>query len=80
LLTREFDGERNVLNTRISSLEKTVEQQTAQLIKLSQQLETAYQKVQDIALKAVEGSATVKSVAGLQQLMNEQMRKPTQEK
>lgn len=80
LLTREFDGERNVLNTRISSLEKTVEQQTAQLIKLSQQLETAYQKVQDIALKAVEGSATVKSVSGLQQLMSEQMRKPTQEK
>jgi hypothetical protein len=80
LLKKEFDGERNVLNTRIASLEKTLEQQNAQLIKLSQQLEMAYQKVQDIALKAVEGSATVKSVSGLQQLMSEQTRKPTQEK
>jgi len=80
LLKKGFDGERNVLNTRIASLEKTVEEQNAQRIKLSQQLEMSYQKVQDISLKAVEGSATVKSVSGLQQLMSEQTRKANQER
>lgn len=58
LLRKEYDGERNVLTTRITSLEKTVEQQNEHVAKLSQQIELAYQKVQDIALKAVEGSST----------------------
>jgi len=80
LLKREFDGERNVLNTRIASLEKTTEQQGEQILKLSQQLEMAYQKVQDIALKAVEGSSTIKSLSNLQQLINEQKKIPAHEK
>ena len=80
LLKREFDGERNVLNTRIASLEKTTEQQGEQILKLSQQLEMAYQKVQDIALKAVEGSSTIKSLSNLQQLINEQKKTPAHEK
>lgn len=80
LAKREFDGEKNVLTTRIASLEKTVEQQSEQLVKWSQQLEMAYQKVQDIALKAVEGSSGLKSLAGLQQLLGEPVRKPIAEK
>jgi hypothetical protein len=80
LLKKEFDGERNVLTTRIGSLEKTVEQQHEQLAKLSQQIEMAYQKVQDIALKAVEGSSAYKSLAGLQQILSEQARGAAQEK
>jgi uncharacterized coiled-coil protein SlyX len=80
LLQKEFDGERNVLTTRIEALEKTVKGQGEQIAKLSGQLEQAYQKVQDIAVKAVEGSSNLKSFAGLQQLINEQTRKQSQEK
>jgi hypothetical protein len=80
LLKKEFGGEKNVLTTRIQSLENTVQQQSEQIIKLSQQLEMAYQKVQDIALKAVEGSANLKSFSSLQQLVAEQTRKTPQEK
>lgn len=80
LLEKEFDGQRNVLTTRIESLEKTVGEQGEQIAKLSQQLEKAYQKVQDIALKAVEGSSNVKSLTSLQQLFNEQTRKQSQDK
>ncbi|HDQ44786.1 MAG TPA: hypothetical protein ENN17_04690 [bacterium] len=52
-----FDGERNVLKGRIQALEETVKNQNAQIVQLSKQLEKAAQQVQDIAVKAVEGSS-----------------------
>jgi hypothetical protein len=80
LLKKEFEGERNVLNTRIESLEKTVKEQQEQIAKLSQQAEKAYGQVQNIAVKAIEGSSHFQSLTSLQQLMTEQTRKPSQEK
>lgn len=50
------------------------------MTRISQQLEEAYQKVQDIAVKTVEGASNAKSLAGLQQLLGEQMRKQAAEK
>lgn len=50
------DGEKRVLQGRIEALEKLVESQNAQLDKLSSQQENAYQKVQDIANRAVEAA------------------------
>ena len=80
LQKREFIGERNVLTTRIESLEKMVKEQSEQITKLTQQLEKAYQQVQDIAVKTIEGSSSIKSFANLQQWISEQMRKSAQEK
>jgi uncharacterized coiled-coil protein SlyX len=80
LQKREFIGERNVLTTRIESLEKIVTEQNEQIAKLSQQLEKAYQQVQEIAVKTIEGSSTIKSFANLQQWISEQTRKAPQEK
>jgi hypothetical protein len=80
LAKKEFIGERNVLTTRIESLEKSVKEQNEQIAKLSQQLEKAYQQVQEIAVKTIEGSSTIKSFANLQQWVSEQMRKSSQEK
>lgn len=80
LLKKEFNGERNVLTTRIESLENTVKKQSEQIAHLSQQLEKASQKVQDIAVKAIEGSSNFKTFTSLQQLMTEQSRKQSQEK
>lgn len=80
LVKKEFIGERNVLTTRIESLEKSVKEQNEQIAKLSQQLEKAYQQVQEIAVKTIEGSSTIKSFANLQQWVSEQMRKSSQEK
>ena len=48
--------------------------------KLAQQLEAAYQKVQDIAEKTVEGTSQSKSLADLQKLLIEQSRKGTGDK
>ena len=80
LLKKESIGERNVLTTRIESLEKTAKEQSAQIAGLTQLLEKANQKVQEIAVKALESSAAAKSFASLQQLLNEQTKKPGQEK
>ena len=80
LLRKESEGEGNVFKTRIESLEKLVKEQSEQISKLSQQLEAAYQKVQDIAVKTVEGSSSFKSLSNLQQLLSDQIRKQPQEK
>jgi hypothetical protein len=80
LVKKEFVGERNVLTTRIDSLEKIAKEQSEQIAKLTQQLEKAYQQVQEIAVKTIEGSSTIKSFANLQQWISEQTRKAPQEK
>jgi hypothetical protein len=80
LLKKEAEGERNVFKARIESLEKTAKEQGERLSVLTKQLEAAYQKVQDIAVKTVEGASNFKSVASLQQLIGEQMRKQAAEK
>jgi len=79
LLKKEFDGERNVLNTRIESLEKTAAEQNEQIAKLSQQVDKAYGQAQDIAMKAIEGASHSQPLANLQQLMAEQARKQSPE-
>ena len=80
LLRKEFEGERNVLATKNESLEKTCKDLFASNAKLAQQLEAAYQKVQDIAEKTVEGTSQSKSLADLQKLLVEQSRKGREEK
>jgi hypothetical protein len=80
LLKKENEGERNVFKARIDSLEKTTAEQGERISALTKQLEAAYQKVQDIAMKTVEGASNFKSIASLQQLLGEQMRKQPAEK
>ena len=80
LMKKEFIGEKNVLTTRIESLEKTAKEQSAQIAGLTQLLEKANQKVQEIAVKALESSSAAKSFSNLQQLLGEQVKKPAQEK
>lgn len=67
LLRKEYEGERNVLRTRIEAMEKVTAEQNKQITTLSVQLEKAYGKVQDIAVKAVEGSAQAKALESIVQ-------------
>ncbi len=55
-LQKEFEGERNVLKGKIESLEQLVKDQAKRIEALSAQQEKAYEKVQDIANKAVSGA------------------------
>ncbi|EFK05215.1 conserved hypothetical protein [delta proteobacterium NaphS2] len=56
LLKATFDGEKNVLASRIETLERMVKAQESQIGALSQKQEQAYQKVQEIANRAVDAS------------------------
>jgi len=80
LQKKEFLGEKNVLTTRIESLEKTVKEQSERIVKFNQQLEKAYQQVQDIAVKTIEGTSSLKALANLQQWLSEQVKKSPPEK
>lgn len=57
LLRAETDGEKNVLVARIEALQGVVKSQDKQIADLSANLGTAYAKVQDIAVKAVDSSS-----------------------
>ena len=80
LQKKDFVGDKNVLTTRIEALEKMVKEQNEKIAKLSQQLEKAYQQVQDIAVKTIEGSSNIMPFASLQQWISEQVKKSSQEK
>ena len=80
LLRKEFEGERNVSAARNEALEKMSKDLSDQNTKLAKQLEAAYQKVQEIAEKAIEGSSQAKSLADLQKLLAEQARKAPAER
>ncbi len=80
LLRKESEGERNVLTAKNESFEKTNKDLIAANSKLGQQLEAAYQKVQDIAEKTVDGISQSKSLADLQKLLVEQSRKNAADK
>jgi len=53
LLKAQFTGEKNVLSSKIASLESLVAAQRSQIEELSKRNEQAYEKVQDIANRAV---------------------------
>lgn len=56
LLTKGFGGKVQVLESRIASLTDLVPWQVKQIDALTGQQERAYEKVQDIASKAVAGA------------------------
>lgn len=56
LLQAKFEGEKNVLSSKIESLQSLVKAQEAQIAELSKRNEQAYEKVQDIANRAVAGA------------------------
>ncbi|EFK09597.1 conserved hypothetical protein [delta proteobacterium NaphS2] len=56
LLKATFDGEKNVLASKIETLERMVKAQESQIESLSQRQDQAYQKVQEIANRAVDSS------------------------
>jgi hypothetical protein len=80
LAQKQFEGERNVLAARNEALERTNKDLLAANTRLNQQLEAAYQKVQDIAEKTVEGASQSKALVELQKLLLDQGRKGREEK
>ncbi len=79
LIKKESEGEKNVLESRIESLEKTISDQRSRIEKLTKQLDDSYIKVQDIAVKAIEGTKDNKVIHQLEKLIKESSRTPMKE-
>ncbi len=79
LLKKDAEAEQKVLSSRIEALQETVKAQAAQIARLSAQLEKSYGQVQDIAVKAIEGSANLKTISALQAQVAESARRAPQE-
>jgi len=67
LLKKGYEGDLKVLNTKIESLEQIMVQQNKQIEEMSARLEKSYSKVQDIAVKAIEGSSAAQRFTNLEQ-------------
>ncbi len=79
LQENEYSGERRVLQTRIQSLEKTLKRQREHISKLTKQQDTAYQTIQKLTVKAIEGAGKAGSFSDLERLLKEQGQKQVRE-
>ncbi|HEY9703539.1 MAG TPA: hypothetical protein V6C58_13915, partial [Allocoleopsis sp.] len=72
MLGKEIEGQKRLYEQQIQSLEQTINVNNDRLIKLSQQLEAAQKQVQDLAVKAIEGTANINSLQAFKDLAMEQ--------
>jgi hypothetical protein len=72
LYSKDIEGQKRFYDGRIESLEDTISNQGDRLNSLSKQLEAALKQVQDLAVKAIEGSANANSYQTLKEITLEQ--------
>lgn len=72
LIAKEVEGQKRTYELRIQSLLETIQAQEARIQTLSNQLDGALKQVQDLAVKAIEGSASVSSFNAVKEIALEQ--------
>lgn len=72
LAAKDMEGQKRTYDLRIESLLETIETQNARIQNLSRQLDGALKQVQDLAVKAIEGSANVSSFNAVKEIALEQ--------
>lgn len=72
LQNKEIEGNKRFYELRIQSLEQTIQNQEARIQNLSKQLDAALKQVQDLAVKAIEGSSNVSSYQAFKEIAMEQ--------
>lgn len=80
LYSKEVEGQKRFYDGRIESLEDTISNQNERLNSLSKQLEAALKQVQDLAVKAIEGSANASSYQTLKEITLEQAKSQSKTK
>lgn len=77
LRNKELEGNKQVCELRIKSLEQTIEKQEEQRQILSKQLDAALKQIQDLAVKAIEGTSNIQSYQAFKDIAIEQAKNPT---
>jgi uncharacterized coiled-coil protein SlyX len=72
LYAKEVEGQKCFYEQRLQSLEQTISNQQTRLENLSRQLESALKQVQDLAVKAIEGSSNINSYQAMKEIALEQ--------
>jgi hypothetical protein len=72
LQNKEIEGNKRFYELRIQSLDQTIQNQEARIQNLSKQLDAALKQVQDLAVKAIEGSSNVSSYQAFKEIAMEQ--------
>jgi len=78
LLAKDIEGQKQNYELQIQGMLQTIQNQDARLVSLSQQLDSALKQVQDLAVKAIEGSSNLRSFEAVREIAIEQAK--TQQK
>lgn len=80
LLDKETESEKRIFELTIESLDNTIKTQNSRITSLSKQLESALKQAQDLAVKAIEGSANNESFNAIREIALEQAKTQTKSK
>ncbi|MEH2453411.1 hypothetical protein [Nostoc sp.] len=72
LYSKEVEGQKRFYEQRLQSLEQTITNQETRIQNLSKQLESALKQVQDLAVKAIEGTSNINSYQAIKEIALEQ--------
>lgn len=71
LRSKEIEGERRNYQLRIEALDQTIQTQNNRIDKLSKQLDASLKQVQDLAVKAIEGTSNRNAFEAVKELAND---------
>ncbi len=80
LLAKEVEGQKRFYEQRLQSLEQMIGNQEVRIQNLSKQLESALKQVQDLAVKAIEGTANLNSYQAVKEIALEQAKSQVKNK
>ncbi|MBD2493554.1 hypothetical protein [Nostoc sp. FACHB-280] len=80
LYAKEVEGQKRFYEQRLQSLEQTITNQETRIQNLSKQLDSALKQVQDLAVKAIEGTANVNSYQAIKEIALEQAKSQVKNK
>ena len=72
LLAKEVEGDRRVAQLKIAALEEAVAKQVTQIEALTKKLDEANAKVEEIAVKAIEGASNARALSTINEIAMEQ--------
>ena len=72
LFAKEVEGQKQFFELRVKSLSETIKNQENRIQSLSKQLDSALKQVQDLAVKAIEGTSNVSSFQAMKEIALEQ--------
>jgi chromosome segregation ATPase len=80
LIEKEVESDKRIFELTIESLDNTIKSQNSRITSLAKQLENALQQAQDLAVKAIEGSANSESFNAIREIAIEQAKTQTKSK